>query len=41
MQQEKDYEAEGFAPSSQIMRPFTNDFIFMNVMRNRKYVVKF
>ena len=36
MQQEKDYEPEGFAPSSQIIRPFTNDFIFMNVMRNPK-----
>ena len=36
MQQEKYYEPEGFADSPQILRPFTNDFIFMNVMRNPK-----
>ncbi len=36
MQQEKHYEPEEFVDSSQILRPFTNDFIFMNVMRNPK-----
>ena len=36
MQQEKYYEPEGSVDSPQVLRPFTNDFIFMNVMRNPK-----
>ena len=36
MNQEKNYEAGFFVDPTQEFRPFTNDFIFMNVMRHPK-----